>query len=181
MAVSGRRCRLVGKKLTIDLSLPSLLTHMQSGFEWVDRRESKIGFAARKKSIQFCLLRASVNFPISKFQLPTSRYMLAALYVLEAWHSETKSRGPELSQNYQYIRLTGACGRRGGESLVAARKGKTREGRKGSKSNERKNSLRADALEHLCDEAHDLTLRACFESQRLPALSVSVHVDESGL
>ena len=33
-------------------------------------------------------------------------------------------------------------------------------------------------LMHLCNEAV-LTLRASFESQQLPALSVSVHVDES--
>lgn len=37
----------------------------------------------------------------------------------------------------------------------------------------------ADALEHLCDEAHVLTLCASLESQQLLALSISVHVDES--
>ena len=31
----------------------------------------------------------------------------------------------KLAQNYQYLRLTGACGRRGEESMVAAQKGKT--------------------------------------------------------
>ena len=42
-------------------------------------------------------------------------------------------------------------GRRAGKSLVAVQRlGKTRYGRKGCKSNGRRDSLRADALEHLC-------------------------------
>ena len=53
-------------------------------------------------------------------------------------------------------------------------------GRKGSKSSGGRNSLRADAPEHLCNETPVLTLRASFESQQLPALSISVQVDESG-
>ena len=67
--------------------------------------------------------------------------------------------------------------------MVAAPKGKTSEDRKGSKSNGRRNSLRADALEqleHLYGEAHVLTLRASFESQQLPALSRSVQINEGG-
>ena len=47
---------------------------------------------------------------------------------------------------------------RGGTGLVAAHKETTRQGRKGSKSNVRRNSLEADALEHLYDEAHIITL-----------------------
>ena len=54
--------------------------------------------------------------------------------------------------------------------MVAAQKGKASQGRKGSKSNGRENSLRTNALEHLYGEAHVLTLRASFESQQLPAL-----------
>ena len=50
----------------------------------------------------------------------------------------------------------------------------------GTRFNQRRNSLRADALEHLCDEAHGLTLRASFISQQLSAISISIHVDESG-
>ena len=34
--------------------------------------------------------------------------------------------------------------------------------------------------EHLCDEAHELTLRVSLESQQFPAISTSIHVDESG-
>ena len=50
--------------------------------------------------------------------------MLAALY---AWRSEPKVGGPELSQNYEDIRLTGHAKEGGwGGSLVAAQKGKTR-------------------------------------------------------
>ena len=89
-----------------------------------------------------------------------------------------KFRGPELSHSYQYIRLTSACGRGGGK--VWLRKEKRRDGRKGSRSNGRRNSLEVDALEHLCDEAHVVTLRASFESQQLLALSISVHADEIG-
>ena len=73
----------------------------------------------------------------------------------------------------------GACGGSGEESMVAAQKGKTSQDRKG-KSNGKRNSLRADALEHLYGEAHVLTLRASFESEQLPALSSSVQVDEGG-
>lgn len=40
--------------------------------------------------------------------------------------------------------------------------------------------IRADALKHLCNEAHVLSLCASFEYQHLPALSTSEHVDESG-
>ena len=61
----------------------------------------------------------------------------------------------------------------GGTSLVAAQKGTTRQGRKGSKSNGRMNLLGADALKHLCDEAHSTPLRASFESQQLSPLSIS--------
>ena len=61
--------------------------------------------------------------------------------------------------------------------MVAAHKGKTSKGGKGSKSNGRRSSLRADALKHLYGEAHVLTLRATLESQQLSALSRSVQVD----
>ena len=64
--------------------------------------------------------------------------------------------------------------------MVAAQKGKASLGRKGSKSNGGRNSLRADPLEHLCNEAHVLTLRASFESQQFHALSRSVQVNEGG-
>ena len=61
--------------------------------------------------------------------------------------------------------------------MVAAQRGKRAKGRK---SSGRRNSLRNDALENLYREAHVLTLRASFESQQLPALSISVQVDEGG-
>ena len=61
--------------------------------------------------------------------------------------------------------------------MVAAQKGKTSKGGKGSKSNGKRNSLRADALEHLYGEAHVLTLRVSIDS---PTLSASLQVDVSG-
>ena len=64
--------------------------------------------------------------------------------------------------------------------MAVAQKEKTSYGRKRSKSKGRRNSPRADALEHLGNEAHVLTLRASFKSQQLPALSISVQVDGSG-
>ena len=36
------------------------------------------------------------------------------------------------------------------------------------------------ALERLCEEAHEITLRASFEFQQLPTISKSIHVNESG-
>ena len=62
---------------------------------------------------------------------------------------------------------------------MAAQKGRIRQGRKGSKSNGRKNSLGADALKHLCDECI-ISLRASFECQHSTRSLYRVHGDESG-
>ena len=68
-----------------------------------------------------------------------------------------KLRGPELPQNHHYIRIVGASGEwgEGGEKFGCGTKlGKTKYGRKGCKFNGRRNSLRADALEHICNKTH---------------------------
>lgn len=41
-------------------------------------------------------------------------------------------------------------------------------------------NLRADALVDICNGIHAVSLRASFESQQLPAISISVYVVESG-
>ena len=74
--------------------------------------------------------RRDSRYPYSPTQACayTSRYLwFTILYTLEAWRSSRKFRGPELSQSYQYIGLTGDAEEEGGGpggSLVAAHKGK---------------------------------------------------------
>ena len=80
-----------------------------------------------------------------------------------------------LPRNYQYIRLTGACGGREGGKFGSRTEGANEVRWKGTRFNGggsllrvdalNINSLRADALEHLCKEARVLTIRASNSSR----------------
>ena len=81
--------------------------------------------------------------------------------------------------DYQYITLTGGMRKKGGKVWLRHRRGKR------SKVERGVNLMQGGTHSELMHSKHFAmrpmtTLRVCFESQRLPALPTSVHVDENG-